>query len=185
MHTSTVKLPKSVRVGLGEVPVALLRTHPKVLFWPVIRWLVFIAMAAACYIFVPRDLVDGWVYWVAQAVTFYLTLHYAVAPILKWWCRIFVVTDRQIMVQEGVLYKRAISSQLARVQDIRTERGILDRIFRCGTLIIVNAANGVTSMDDRVVFADVPHALKVEQSLKELVFAVQSRNMAAAGPATA
>ncbi|NKX55957.1 hypothetical protein [Arthrobacter mobilis] len=47
--------------------------------------------------------------------------------------------------------------------------------FRCGTIIIVNAANthgGDASNVNRIVFHDVPRALDVEQKLKDMVFHV-------------
>lgn len=155
----------------GEEPVFLLRTHPKVLFWSGVRWLALICLAYACHIFVPQDIGEGWVYRGAQIFTFYLTLHYAVSPIIRWRRRIYIVTTNQIIIREGVLAKKSLSTKLSRVSDIQVERGILDRIFRCGTLVVVNAANGeATQAGNRVIFADVPNVLAVEEKLKDMVY---------------
>lgn len=166
-----VTLPRDLRLNPGEEAVYLLRTHPKVLFLPAVTWLILAAAAVACYMFVPRGMLDGWLYLGLQAVTCALTLHYAAWPILQWWKKVYIVTTKQLIIREGVLYKKSISSQLARVSDIHVDRGILDRIFRCGTLVIINAANGEASQSSqRVIFSDVPHALKVEQTLKDMVY---------------
>lgn len=167
----TAKLPRDVRLNQGEQAIFVLRTHPKVLFLPAVTWMLLAAAAVACYMFVPRDWVEGWLYLGLQAVTGALVIHYAAWPILQWWKRVYIVTTKQLIIRQGVLYKKSISSQLARVSDIQVDRGILDRIFRCGTLVIINAANGEAAQSsNRVVFSDVPHALKVEQTLKDMVY---------------
>ncbi|MCC3299822.1 PH domain-containing protein [Arthrobacter caoxuetaonis] len=166
-----VKLPRDLRLNPGEEAIYLLRTHPKVLFLPAVTWLILVGAAVACYMFVPRDMLEGWLYLGLQAVTCALTIHYAAWPILQWWKKVYIVTTKQLIIREGVLYKKSISSQLIRVSDIQVERGILDRIFRCGTLVIINAANGEAAQAaNRVIFTDVPHALKVEQTLKDMVY---------------
>lgn len=165
-----VKLPADVRLSPGEEAVFLLRTHPKVLFIPACLWLLWTAAAVAVYQFVPRDLGQGWVQIGLQLLTFCLAVHYTYWPVLQWRKRVYVVTTKQLLVREGVLYKKSLSSQLARVSDIHVERGILDRIFRCGTLVMVNSANGDALNSNRIVFSDVPHALHVEQKLKDMVY---------------
>lgn len=164
-------LPAGIRLGPGEDVVFVLRTHWKVLFIPAALWLFWVAAAVATWLYVPRDLGDGWVQIGLQVVTFGLAAHYTWWPILQWWKRVYVVTTKQVLITEGVLYKKSLSSQISRVADIHVERGILDRIFRCGTLVIVNAANGEAASDsNRIIFRDVPRALDVEQKLKDMVF---------------
>lgn len=165
-----LKLPSDVRLSPGEHAVFLLRTHPKVLFVPACLWLLWTAAAAAVFLFVPRDLGQGWVQIGLQVLTFCLAVHYTYWPILQWRKRVYVVTTKQLLVREGVLYKKSLSSQLSRVSDIQVERGILDRIFRCGTLVMVNSANGDALNSNRIVFSDVPNALAVEQTLKDMVY---------------
>lgn len=167
---AAVKLPSDVRLNPGEQVICLLRTHPKVLFVPATMSLFWIAAAVATYMFVPRDLLQGWLQIGLQALTFCLAVHYTYWPILQWWKRVYIVTTKQLLVREGVLYKKSMSTQIARVSDIHVERGILDRIFRCGTLVIVNASNGDNGNANRIVFSDVPRALDVEQRLKDMVY---------------
>lgn len=155
----------------GEEPVFVLRTHPKILFWPAVRWLILICLAYACHMYIPQDIGGGWVYRGAQIATFCLTLHYAISPIIRWRRRVFIVTTKQIIIREGVLARKSLSTKLSRVSDIQVERGVLDRIFRCGTIVIVNAANGEASQaGNRVIFADVPNVLTVEDKLKDMVY---------------
>ena len=155
----------------GEEPVYLLRTHPKILFGPAVRWLLLICLAYACHILIPHNLGEGWVYRGAQIITFYLTLHYAVSPIIRWRRKVYIVTTKQIIIREGVMAKKSLSTKLSRISDIQVERGILDRIFGCGTIVVINAANGeAAEAGRRVAFADVPRVLAVESKLKDMVY---------------
>lgn len=165
-----MRLPRDVRMSPGEEPVFLLRTHPKVLFGAGVRWLLLICLAYACHILIPATLGEGWVYRGAQIITLLLTLHYAIAPIMVWRRKIYIVTTKQIIIREGIMARRSLSTQLSRISDIQVERGVLDRIFGCGTLIVVNAANGEASQTGRVMFSDVPGVLKVEAKLKDMVY---------------
>jgi uncharacterized membrane protein YdbT with pleckstrin-like domain len=168
-----VKAPAGLRLNPGEEILFHLRTHPKVLFGPVVVLLLLIAAAVANTTYMPRDLLKGYLFGVPFAILGYLALYYVWYPFIVWKNSTFTVTSKQIVVRQGVLNKKSHSTQLSRVSDIEVERGILDRIFRCGTLIVVNAANiqgGSADGMSRVVLKDVPNALDVEQAIKDLVF---------------
>lgn len=162
-----------LRLGPGEEVVYVLRTHLKVLFLPAMIQLLLTACLVSAWMFIPADLGEGWVRYGAMIAVGIAMLHYAVWPVLQWRNNRFIVTTSQILVQEGVIYKKTHSSKLARATDIRCERGILDRIFRCGTIVVINAANTHTDAAadlNRIVFRDVPGALEIEQKLKDMVW---------------
>jgi uncharacterized membrane protein YdbT with pleckstrin-like domain len=168
-----VKAPSSLRLNPGEEVLFHMRTHPKVLFGPAVFALLLVAAAVANIMFMPRDLLQGYLFWGPFAVLAYLALYYVWYPTASWKNSTFTITSKQIIVAQGLLYKKSHSTQLSRVSDIEVERGILDRIFRCGTLIVVNAANiqgGASDSMSRVVLRDVPRALDVETAIKDLVF---------------
>lgn len=168
-----MKAPAGLRLNPGEEVLFHMRTHAKVLFGPGVVTALLIAAATANTMFMPRDLLQGYLFWGPFAVIAYLALYYVWYPVATWTNSTFTVTTKQIIVAQGVLYKKSHSTQLSRVSDIEVERGIMDRIFRCGTLIVVNAANiqvGAADTMSRVVLKDVPRALDVETAIKDLVF---------------
>lgn len=168
-----MKPPAGLRLNPGETVLFHLRTHPKVLFSTAVVFLLLATGAAATTMYVPRDLVQGYAFGGAFAVLAVLALCYVWYPVACWATSTFTVTTKQIIVRAGVVSKKSHSTQLSRVSDIEVERGILDRIFRCGTLIVVNSANiqgGASDSMSRVVLKDVPNALCVEQAIKDLVF---------------
>lgn len=170
-----MKNPAGLRLNPGEEVLFHMRTHAKVLFGPGVVTALLAAAAVANTMYLPRDLLQGYLFWGIYAVIAYLAAYYVWYPVIQWKNSTYTVTNKQIVVRQGVLNKKSHSTQLSRVSDIEVERGVLDRIFRCGTLIVVNAANiqgGSSDGMSRVVLKDVPNALDVEQSIKDLVFHV-------------
>lgn len=58
------------------------------------------------------------------------------------------------MAREGVLNRTGIDIPLSRINSVQFRHGLLDRVFRCGTLVIESAS------DEPITFDDIP---RVEQ----------------------
>lgn len=169
-------VPKHVHLAPGEIVLHNLRTHPKVLFTRVLIGIVLMISAIYyildLYAFMPPGVNIG-----AGVVLCAVASYYCVWPFLQWRSNRYLVTDRQIISLNGVLYHKVHSSPLSRVSDLNVERGILDRMFNCGTLVILNAAGEFAregSVNNRVTLSDVPRVLDVEQGIKELVYSRRS-----------
>ena len=61
---------------------------------------------------------------------------FAVAPALRWRCTHFVVTDRRILVREGVWRRVGIEVVGAAVTTVATRRSVAGRLVGCGTLVV-------------------------------------------------
>lgn len=70
-----------------------------------------------------------------------LLLHLAIG-ILRWLSRLYVLTERRVIVVAGVLAQQAGDVPLARVQHVVVDRTLLERILRLGTLGIATAGGG-------------------------------------------
>lgn len=172
-----MKRASAVRLSPGEDILFFMRTHPKCLAGPVAVLMLLSGCAIATALYLPSDAYEGGLYPGIMTGLGMLAIFYSWWPTVRWRNTTYTVTNRQIIVNEGVLYRKSHSTQLNRVSDIEVERGILDRIFRCGSLIVVNAANiqgGPSDKMNRVILKDVPRALDVEQLIKDLVFASQT-----------
>ncbi|MGE3108141.1 MAG: PH domain-containing protein [Phycisphaerales bacterium] len=58
---------------------------------------------------------------------------------LEWWCKTYVLTDRRIVVQTGVLRQTTIDIPLRRIQHVALHRNIEQRVLGLGTLIFSTA----------------------------------------------
>lgn len=83
----------------------------------------------------------------------------AVAPFIRWSTTHFVVTDRRVIYRSGVFTKSGIDIPLMRVNSVQFRHGLIDQLFRTGTLIIDSAS------DDPLEFDDIPNVEKVHARL--------------------
>ncbi|MEJ2871146.1 PH domain-containing protein [Actinomycetospora sp. OC33-EN08] len=61
---------------------------------------------------------------------------FSVAPVVRWRATHFVVTDRRILVREGVLTRTGIVVVGRSITSVRTVRSGLDRLVGAGTLVV-------------------------------------------------
>lgn len=169
-----VKLPTNVRMSPEEEVLYSTRTHPKILFLPVLALLTVAVLTYFAFAYIQMAWASGWVLWISLGTLAVLAIKYALWPYLQWQRSLYFITNKQIIMSKGVLNQKTHSSQLSRISDLNVERGVLDRIFHCGTLVIYNAAGGLSEgavdSNSHVVLKDVPKVLDIEQKIKEMVF---------------
>ncbi|WP_084103248.1 PH domain-containing protein [Demequina sp. NBRC 110056] len=83
----------------------------------------------------------------------------SLAPLVRWATTHFVITNRRILFRTGVITRTGIDIPIARIASIQFRHGIIDRIFRTGTLIIESAS------DDPLEFDDIPEVEQVHSML--------------------
>lgn len=92
---------------------------------------------------------------VAVLLAGWLTL----APVIRWATTHFVITDRRILFRTGVLTRTGIDIPVRRIASVQFRHGLIDRLFRTGTLIIESAS------DDPLEFDDIPEVEKVHSMI--------------------
>lgn len=168
--TEPLKVPSSLRLRDDETPLFVLRTHPKVLALQVFIGVALIAAGILYQVFVGVNL-DPVVNLIVGAILGIAALYYCVWPWLKWFTTQYVITTKQVVTLSGILHKRTHSSQVARISDINVERHLMDRVFGCGTIVILNASGEFGDGEsNRVTLVDVPDVLDVEEKLKDIVY---------------
>ena len=156
--------------------------HWKALFWPVVVSVLAIAAVIVLAWWVSTtewsDTTRTWVGIVAGVLFAVLVGWLAVAPWIRWRTTHFVVTDRRVIYRTGVFTKSGIDIPLQRVNTVQFRHGLIDRLFRTGTLIIESAS------DDPLEFDDIPNVEKVHALLYNEVFdSLDGDNDPAPGPA--
>lgn len=85
-------------------------------------------------------------------------------PFLNWRTTHFVITDRRVMFRHGLMTRSGIDIPVARINSVEFRHGLLDRMFRTGTLIIESASQ------DPLEFHDIPRVEQVHSLLYHEVF---------------
>jgi len=143
----------------GERVVLHKHPHWKMLVLPVLVFLLIVALGS--YV---AALVAGrsWqLYgWIGLAVlggvgVLWLTL----TPLLRWRTTHFVLTNRRVLVREGILTRSGIDIPISRINSVQFRHSLIDRILGCGTLIIESAS------DEPLEFDDIPQVERVHSLL--------------------
>ncbi|CRK51403.1 conserved hypothetical protein [Rhodococcus sp. RD6.2] len=147
----------------------LLHRHPhwKMLVLPAVTFVV--ATAAAGFLGgLAQDRLDGTAGVVALVVVLVAWLAVVgwrcVAPLVSWKSTHFIVTDRRVLVRQGVVTHSGIDIPLGRISNVQFRHGLIDRMMRTGTLVIASAA------DDPLEFDDIPDVQRVHSLLYHQVF---------------
>jgi membrane protein YdbS with pleckstrin-like domain len=149
----------------GEQVVMRLRTHPKVLIVAGL-WALLLVAALVLLWWLLRDTgVYAPTMWVAGAVALALALWLVGLPVLRWRSERFTITNRRISHRHGVLRRHGRDIPLHRINDIALEKGLLDRMLGCGTLVVSDATEKAG-----MVLHDVPQVEQVHVRLQELLY---------------
>ncbi|WP_439661686.1 PH domain-containing protein [Lentzea sp. HUAS TT2] len=143
----------------GEHVVIHKHPHWKMLIFPVFWLLVVVALGTYLAGLVGDQSWAG-IAWIALAVIgVVLVLWLTVAPVVRWRTTHFIITSDRVMYREGVFKRTGLDIPLARVNSVRFEHSLMDRVLGCGTLIIESAS------DEPLEFDDIPSVEKVHTML--------------------
>jgi uncharacterized membrane protein YdbT with pleckstrin-like domain len=142
-----------------ELRIARFRGHARRLAWSA---LVLIAVAGAVGYFygnLPAPF-ENWMLITAAAV---LVLLLVLLPFLSWWAHIYTITTRRVLERAGILGVRKRELSHVRGYTIQERRGIVQRMWGAGTLVL---SNGV---DQPLRLTDVPSVTLVHEALVDQV----------------
>lgn len=146
-------------VPTPELRIARFRAHARRLTWSA---LVLIAVAGAVGYFygnLPAPLQD----WMLLAAAGVVVLLLVVLPYLVWWSHTYTITTRRVLERSGVLSAHRRELTHVRGYAIREHRGLVQRIWGAGTLVL---SNGV---DPPMRLANVPSVGLVHEALVDQV----------------
>ncbi|QXT63683.1 PH domain-containing protein [Tessaracoccus palaemonis] len=151
------------QLGKDEYVIATMRTHVKKLIIPVV-FLFAIAIVLGVAIALFPAAWQPWATWIAVAAALIAFVVLVVRPALHWWSSTYTVTNRRIITRHGVLTRVGHDLPLRRINNVNYERGVVDRMVGCGTLIFETAAGQPLRLPD------VPEVEKVHVQITELLF---------------
>lgn len=124
-----------------EQVVHVTRQHWSVLFGEFLLLLLIAAVSAAVLWALPTG--EEWgrlaSYGVLGGASLLAILLWLV-PVLRWRTTVYVLTDRRLLKQYGILSTHGRSIPLSRVNDVSYGKSLLGRILRYGTLHVQSAS---------------------------------------------
>jgi membrane protein YdbS with pleckstrin-like domain len=145
----------------GEHVVMELKEHAKALFWPFVLLLVLVAAVVVTVLLVPNDVVR----WVVAGLALVAAVVWVLVPWLRWRTTEYTVTNKRIAMRSGIITRTGRDIPLYRINDVNYEKGPIDRIFGCGTLVISDATD-----KPGLNLHDVPDVENVQVRLHDLLF---------------
>jgi uncharacterized membrane protein YdbT with pleckstrin-like domain len=114
---------------------------------------------------------------VVDSLTFYLSLvavaRFTINTIL-WWIERIVITDKRVMLAQGIITHKVGMMPLGKVTDLTFQRSFGGRILGYGTLIVESA--GQIQALNRIDY--MPRPEEIYEALSELVFGEKGKTRA-------
>jgi membrane protein YdbS with pleckstrin-like domain len=152
-------------LGEGEHVIVSTRTHWKALVVPSIILIVTCGVAGFLFAIAPDGGVQRPYLWAVVLVALALVVWFTLKPIALWLSASYTVTNRRLINRSGVFTRRGRDIPLYRINDVSYEKGLLDRVLGCGTLVISDA-----SEEGRSVLYDVPDVEDLQLTITRLLF---------------
>ena len=114
---------------------------------------------------------------VIDNVTFYLALAALIRfsfVAYEWWNDRIVITDKRVMLDEGIITKRVGMMPLSKVTDLTFERTLTGRSLGYGTIVVESA--GQIQALNRIEYVSRPE--EIYEALSELIFGEKGRTRA-------
>ncbi len=144
----------------------ILHRHPhwKMLLVPVLVLLVVVALAGFLAALIRNQSWAnvGWIVLAVLGIT--VIARRTMTPLLRWYTTHFVLTDRRVLVRQGLLTRTGLDIPMTRINSVRFRHGLLDRMLGTGTLIIESASQ------EPLEFDDIPHVEQVHSLLYNEVY---------------
>ncbi|MDP9241206.1 MAG: PH domain-containing protein [Actinomycetota bacterium] len=147
---------------LAEDEEVISRLHPhwKMLFWPVVIFL--LAVGAGAFGAAQTD--SAPLRYAIFAVVAIIVIVFTVLPFLRWRTTHFVVTSHRVLIRRGILARSGRDVPLSRINDVSFEHSFFERLLGCGTLIVESAGER-----GQVVLQDVPRVERVQGRIYQLM----------------
>ncbi|MBC9226263.1 PH domain-containing protein [Aeromicrobium sp. 636] len=139
------------------------RTHVKVLIVPFLVGLA-IMLIGGYFAGAVGDSGGGTPRLLGLVVLAVLFLWGTLLPFLRWLTWTYTLTNRRLIEQKGIVTRSGRIIPLARINDVAYEKGVIDRVLRCGTLIIHDASH-----QSGMHLRDIPRIEEFHRTITRLV----------------
>jgi len=150
----------------GEEVVMHKHPHWKMLVVPVVVLLVVVGLGSFLAALIGAQSWGPVARIVVLVLALALVVRLTLVPLIRWRTTHFVITNRRVLVREGLITRRGMDIPLRRITGVQFRQSLFERLFGVGTLVMESAS------DDPLEFEDVPgieevHGLLYQEVAKE------------------
>jgi uncharacterized membrane protein YdbT with pleckstrin-like domain len=153
-----------------EHVVLLLHPHAKTLIRPFAVAALVIVIALVAEVLIPSGSAAGVGRLVVGAVAILVLMVWLMVPVLRWRTTTYELTTRRLRMRNGIVTRHGRDIPLARINDVSFEKGLLDRLFGSGRLVVESAGE-----HGQIVLTDIPQVEYTQATLFRLVEDEQRR----------
>ncbi len=153
-----------------EQPVLLLHPHWKTLIRPLLIAIVVVIAALVAVAAIPAGANAAVERLAAGAVIILALMLWLMVPVLRWRTTTYELTTRRLRMRTGILTRHGRDIPLTRINDVSFDKGLLDRLFGSGRLVVESAGE-----HGQIVLTDIPHVEFAHSTLFRLVEDEQQR----------
>lgn len=146
-------------LGPDEHIVVATRTHVKALLVPALILILTAGLTGFLVAVIDVQAVD----WVVLGLAVVVFLWFVFVPFLRWLTTEYTVTNRRLITRAGILTRKGHDIPIPRISDVASDRGVLDRMLGCGTLILADAS------EQKVHLHDIPRVEDVQLKIANLL----------------
>jgi uncharacterized membrane protein YdbT with pleckstrin-like domain len=147
-----------------EKVVRNLRQHWRRVVGPVILAPIVVGLASYGWFSLPDNSARKVLRWIILAAALVILVWWSLRPFLVWLTTRYVITDRRVLMRQGVLSRNGRDVPMSRVNDVSFSHTVVERLFGSGTLVIESAGER-----GQVTLTDVPHVEAVQREIYQLV----------------
>jgi uncharacterized membrane protein YdbT with pleckstrin-like domain len=134
----------------GEEIIMHRHPHWKMMVVPVVVLLLVVALVSFLAAFIGAQSWGPWARIVLLVVALALVIRFTLMPLIRWRTTHFVITNRRVLVREGLVTRRGMDIPMRRITGVQFRQSLFERLFGVGTLVMESAS------DEPLEFEDVP-----------------------------
>ena len=149
----------------GEEVVLQTRPHWKALLRPSLILIIAAGVVGFALAQLPEH--KSWstgARWAVVAAAVVVVAIWTVVPWLRWLSTHIILTNERLITRDGILRRVGRDIPLYRVNDVSFEQGVLDRMLRCGNLIVESGGER-----GQIVLREIPRIASIQRTLHGLL----------------
>lgn len=154
----------------SERRVIRVRQHWAVLFGDIVETAAFLALVIVAQTYLGGNaFVDNVTFYLALVALLRLT-----ARTIEWWVERIVITNKRLMIGQGIIVHNVGMMPLSKVTDLTFRRTLGGRIANYGTMIVESA--GQIQALNKIKY--MPQPEEIYEALSELIFGEKGKTRA-------
>jgi len=154
----------------GEHSVLFLHPHWKTVLVPFLLLVLVVVVAAVLVVVIPHNRLQTDERIAVGVIALVVALIWTGIPFLRWRTTTYELTNRRLRLRRGIVSRTGRDFPLIRISDVSFSHGPIDRLLRCGKLIVESAGE-----HGQLVLNEIPEVEKVQATLFQLVEDEQER----------